>query len=71
MEIYKKKKNKIFENFSFIELDKVISTKLESTLDYSLSNIYNHIINNEKLVSSAFDALQVMKIISKIKYQLK
>jgi len=71
LELYKIKKNKIFENYSFIELDKVISTKLQSTLDYSLSNIYNHIINNDKLISSAFDALQVMKIINKIKYQLK
>ena len=71
MEIHKKRKNKIFENFSFIELDKVINTKLESTLDYSLSNIYNHIVNNEKLISSAFDAVKVMKTISKIKYQLK
>ncbi len=64
------KKNEIFPSFNTLQKTKTEKTQLNSSLLFTVNQIYNHLLKGNKIACSFEESLKIMEFINKIKSRI-
>ena len=70
IEEYSVKKNEIFPSFNTLQKTKTEKTQLNSSLLFTVNQIYNHLLKGNKIACSFEESLKIMEFINKIKSRI-